>query len=206
MARMPIRELSNGRSINLPDLETSLEHGSDLEACINDDTISDTLIHDADIAGLKLGPLTLSNVVLRQVDLSNASLQRLVVRRGLWRTCRAMGLRLSIELASDLSIEDCRFDYANIGLQKVKGIAVFSSCTFREATLSGDLSNIVFLDCDFIDTEFRATRATNCDLRTSRLTSARGLLTLRGATISTDQAVAISALLATEAGLVVADS
>ncbi len=201
---MPIRELSNGRKVNLPDPES--DGGSDFPDLIIDDTISDTEIHDADLSGSKLGPLTLSNVVLRQVDLSNASLQRLVVRRGLWRTCRAMGVRLSIDLASDLSIEDSRFDYAVIGLQQVKGIAVFSSCTFREATISGDLSNTVFLDCEFIETEFRATRATKCDLRTSRLTSARGLLSLRGATISTEQAVAISGLLATEAGLVVAES
>lgn len=114
-------------------------------------------------------------------------------------------MRLSVDHASDLSIVDCRFDYATIHLEKVKDVAVFTGCSFREATISGNLSNVLFLDCDFVDTEFRATRAAKCDLRSSRLTSARGLLTLRGATISTDQAVSISALIATEAGLIVSD-
>jgi hypothetical protein len=63
---------------------------------------------------------------------------------------------------------------------------------------------VVFADCDFIETEFRATRAAGCDLRSSRFAGARGLLSLRGATISPDQAVAVSGLIAAEAGLVVA--
>lgn len=83
-------------------------------------------------------------------------------------------------------------------------MAVFSGCTFREATISGDLSNVVFADCDFVETEFRVTRAAKCDLRGSRFTDARGLLSLRGAMISPDQAVAISGSIAREAGLIVA--
>jgi uncharacterized protein YjbI with pentapeptide repeats len=79
----------------------------------------------------------------------------------------------------------------------------FKGCTFRETTITGDLSNVRFTDCDFAETEFRATGAAKCDLRGSRLRSAKGLLSLRGAKISPEQAVAASNLIAAEAGLIV---
>ncbi len=185
------------------DLDEVLVDGGDYTGLITEGTIAGSIIRNADLSTAKLGPLTLSNVELHQVDLSNASMQRLTIRRSRWRTCRAIGLRLSIDHASDLSIEDCRLDYATIRLERMKGSAVFTRCSFREATISGDLSNTRFVDCDFVETEFRATRAAKCDLRSSRLASARGLLSLREATISSEQAVAVSLLIAAEAGLIV---
>jgi uncharacterized protein YjbI with pentapeptide repeats len=185
------------------DLDDALVDGGDYTGLVADGTIAASIIQGVDLSRAKLGPLTLSNVSLRQVDLSNASLQRLTARRTEWRTCRAIGLRVSFDHASDLSIMDCRLDYATIHLEKVKGGAVFTGCSFRETTIGGDLSNTRFVDCDFIETEFRATRATKCDFRSSRLLSARGLLSLRGATISSEQAVSACLLIAAEAGLIV---
>ncbi|HEV8558257.1 MAG TPA: pentapeptide repeat-containing protein [Actinophytocola sp.] len=220
---MPSRELAAGRLINLPDvdaenppealgtlageldLESVLVDGGDHTGLVAEGTITGSVLRQVDLSGARWGPLTLVDVLLGQVDLSNASWQRVVARRTELRTCRAIGLRLSVELATDLSIVDCRLDYATLHLEKVKGVAAFTGCSFREATISGDLSNVLFLDCDFTDTEFRVTRAAKCDLRTSRLTSARGLLSLRGATISPEQAVSISTLIAAEAGLIVLD-
>jgi uncharacterized protein YjbI with pentapeptide repeats len=187
------------------DLNDVLVDGGDYTGLVADGTIAASIVRGVDLSGAKLGPLTLSNVSLRQVDLSNASLQRLVARRTEWRTCRAIGLRVSFDHASDLSIVDCRLDYATIRMEKVKGGAVFTGCSFREATIGGDLSNTRFVDCDFVETEFRATRAAKCDLSSSRIASARGLLSLRGATISSEQAVAVSTMIAAEAGLIVAD-
>lgn len=185
------------------DLDEVMVDGGDYSGLVAEGTIAHSTVQNTNLSGAKLGPLTLSDVTLRQVELSNASMQRLVVRRTGWKTCRAIGLRLSIDHASDLSIEDCRLDYATIHLEKVRGSVVFTGCTFKEATIGGDLSNTRFVDCDFVDTEFRAKRAAKCDLRSSRLNSARGLLSLRGATISPEQAVAISTIIAAEAGLIV---
>lgn len=80
---------------------------------------------------------------------------------------------------------------------------MFDGCSLRAAVITGDLSGVVFTDCDLTATEFTATRAQGCDLRGSRLGAARGLLSLRGAKISADQAVDIADALAAEAGLVV---
>lgn len=178
--------------------------GGEYGGLVGEGTIEGSVLSGVDLSGARLNPLTLSNVRLRQVDLSNASLQQVVARRTEWQSCRAVGVRLSLDLAADLSIVDSKFDYATIHVEKVKGVAMFERCSFREATISGDLSNTIFLECDFASTEFRARKATRCDLRTSRLNEARGLLTLKGATISLEQVVGASAMIASEAGLIVA--
>jgi hypothetical protein len=82
---------------------------------------------------------------------------------------------------------------------------VFERCSFRQATIAGNLSNTVFLDCDFDGAQFAARGAKGCDLRTSALLGAHGMQSLAGAAISADQAVAIARVLAAEAGLVVSD-
>jgi hypothetical protein len=187
------------------DLESVEVDGGRHGGVVGDGRIDDSILRNVDLSGAKLGPLTLARTVLQGVDLSNASLQQVVARRARLSSCRAIGLRLSVEYASELVVEDCRLDYAVVHLEKVKGGARFSGCSFREATIGGDLSGVSFSDCDFVDTEFRAVRAARCDLRGSRIDSARGLLSLRGAMISAEQAVSASIVIAAEAGLVVGD-
>jgi uncharacterized protein YjbI with pentapeptide repeats len=185
------------------EFDTVRIEGGDQTNAVGEGTINTAIVERVDLTQAKLGPLTLANVLLRNVELSNASLQRVVARRTAIRASRAIGLKLSLDLAMDLSVEDCRLDYAILNVEKVKGVAVFRGCTFREATISGDLSNVRFQDCDFVETEFRVTRAAKCDLRSSRIDSSKGLLSLRGAMISPEQAVAISGMIAAEAGLIV---
>jgi uncharacterized protein YjbI with pentapeptide repeats len=179
--------------------------GGEHRGAVGDGRIEDSTLRNVDLSEAKLGPLTLAGSTLRGVDLSNASLQQVVGRRTTLHNCRAIGLKLSLDLATELSFDDCRLDYAVLHIEKVKGWAKFSGCSFKEATITGDFSNVRFSDCDFVETEFRAQRAAKCDFRGSRLTSARGLLSLRGATISAEQAVSVSLLIAAETGLIVAD-
>lgn len=150
------------------------------------------------LAGQRWARYVWVDSVLCEVDLSKATLRQVTLRRTEWRGCRAIGLRLSIEHAADLYVEDCRFDYATIHLESVRGAAVFTGCSFREATLRGNLSDVPLVDCDLRQVEFQATRAERCDLRGSRLDEAQGLL---GAMITAQQALLVAPRLAAEAGL-----
>jgi uncharacterized protein YjbI with pentapeptide repeats len=224
------RELSEGRSIRRPaverdelrpqpadfdgtfDVEFALVDSGDqagelaeLAEVIGDGSVAHSVLRRVDLSGARLGPLRLIDSVLEDVELSNASIQRVTANRVELTRCRAIGLRLSVEQASDLYVEECRIDFATIRIVKIKKIAAFVGCSFRETTIAGDLSNAIFLDCDFTDTEFAATNANDCDLRASRLTGARGLRTLRGALITQEQAISVADRLATEIGLVVRD-
>ncbi|HVQ98818.1 MAG TPA: hypothetical protein VMS16_08455 [Mycobacterium sp.] len=220
---MEFRELTEGRSIQRPsidrddlsaesasfkgefDLEYSLVDAGEQAGVTGEGSVAHSVVRRVDLSGSCLGPVTLTDTALEDVDLSNASVQRVTARRVDMLRCRAIGLRLSIEQASDLYVEGCRLDFAAIHIEKVKGIAAFAGCSFRETVISGCLSNVVFLDCDFADTEFEPANAKGCDLRMSRLVGARGLLGLRGALITTEQAASVADRLATEAGLIVRD-
>ncbi|MGH3707533.1 MAG: pentapeptide repeat-containing protein [Pseudonocardiaceae bacterium] len=205
---MEFRELAEGRSIQRPsidrddlsmepagfkgefDLEYSLVDSGEQAGVTGEGSVTHSVVRRVDLSGSRLGPVTLADTAFEDVDLSNASIQRVTACRVEMLRCRAIGLRFSIEQASDLYVEGCRIDFAAIHIEKVKGIAAFVGCSFRETVISGCLSGVVFPDCDFTDTEFEAASAKGCDLRMSRLVGARGLLSLRGALITTEQAVA----------------
>lgn len=159
------------------------------------------LLESVDFSESRFRPLTLTDVRLSRVELSNAQWHSVAARRVELTSARAVGLGLSLDLAGDVYVEGTRLDYAGIHLERTRGLVVFSGCSFREARLGGDLSGVVFRDCDFDGAEFSATAARDADLRTSRLAGARGLHSMRGAIIDVDQLIAVAGQLAAEAGL-----
>ncbi|HVV19353.1 MAG TPA: pentapeptide repeat-containing protein [Pseudonocardiaceae bacterium] len=165
--------------------------------------VRDSVITGVYLTQARLSNLELSNCRLAELDLSNAMLAAIAMRTVELVTCRGIGLSLSIGQAGDLYVEDCTLDYSALEITKVRGVAVFHRCSFRDARITGDLSDVVFAECDFTGAEFTAARADRCDLPESQLVGAQGLLTLRGARITRDQAISVADALATEAGLVV---
>ncbi|MEV6908556.1 pentapeptide repeat-containing protein [Amycolatopsis sp. NPDC051071] len=163
--------------------------------------IARSVVSDVGMANARLDRLALSDVIVEGVDLSNAAIRELTARRVEILRCRAIGLGMAIASATDLYVENGQFDYASIVVERVKGAVVFSGCSFRETVFSGDLSRLTFVDCQFTGTEFAATGAAGCDLRASRLSGVRGLLTLRGARITSEQAVSVAGIIAAESGL-----
>ena len=193
------RQLDGGRRLRRPAGEQEVldELPTDLGVGV--------LLEGLDLAGERREPLTLVDSVLRRCDLAGGSWQQVTVRQVEVVDCRATGLRLSVDLAQDTWVSGCRFDAAVVHVERVRGLLAFVGCTFADALLTGDLSQAVFDDCDFDGAEFALSAATGCDLRTSRLAAARGLLTLRGARVTADQAVGMGPRLAAEAGLAVED-
>ncbi|ANN18711.1 hypothetical protein SD37_25840 [Amycolatopsis orientalis] len=175
--------------------------GGDHDGVRGGGEITRSLVSDVHLANARLDRLAWSDVVFEGVDLSNAVIRELTARRAEILDCRAIGLGVSITSASDLYVENARFDYASVDVVRVKSAVVFSGCSFRETVFSGDLSRLTFVDCQFTETEFAATGAVGCDLRGSRLSGVRGLLTLRGAKITSEQAVSLAGIIAAESGL-----
>jgi uncharacterized protein YjbI with pentapeptide repeats len=185
------------------ELEFADISGGDQSGVTGEGSLSRTVVADVDLSDARLTPLSLSDVVLQGVQLSNAVLGETTARRVEITGTRAIGVQLALAQATDLYVRDSQFDYATVRIGKVKNGAAFSGCSFRETVFIGDLSSIVFENCEFYGTEFEATRAADCDLRGSRLTDVRGLLTMRGARITNEQALSVAAAIATESGLVV---
>jgi uncharacterized protein YjbI with pentapeptide repeats len=162
--------------------------------------IAEVSADGADLSGTRFDPLDLSDVRIDRADLAGARWEGVTARRLAITDSRLVGWRLIASFAEDVLISGCRWDDGGLHLQRGKGSIVFRDCTFSGTTLRGDLSGIVFEDCDLAGAEFGADAARNCDLRTSRLAGAKGLPTLKGARITTDQAIAIADLLAISLG------
>lgn len=185
------------------DLESAHIDDGDQSGVTGEGSIVASLVSSVDLSGSRLSPLSLSDVRFDGVNLSNAAFTATTARRVDLLQCQAIGLQAVFTQASDVFAEDCRFDYSTLRFEQVKNAVIFRRCSFKESVLAGDLSNVVFDDCQFDETEFEATRAAGCDLTESRLVGVRGLLTLRGARITTDQASFLATQIASEAGLTV---
>lgn len=187
------------------DIDRLHVHGGDSSGSRGQDSITHSIVSDIDLTGATIYPLAVSDTRLKGVDLSNTTMQEVKLRRTEWLHGRAIGLHLSADRLEDVYIEEVRFDYATIHAERVKGLVVFRGCSFREAEISGDLSDVVFDECELTGVRFAARTAKGADLKTSRLDGAHGLLSLRGAVITAEQALSIAIQLATEAGLSVDD-
>lgn len=185
--------------------ELALLDGGDQSEVVGEGEIIRSQVRRVNLVGATLDPLELRDSVLAGVDFSRARMPRTTAQRIELVNCRAAGAQLTLVQASDVYAEDCQFDYGTVRVERVKHAVAFSRCSFRETLLVGDLSNVVFADCLFAGTEFEATAAAGCDLRGSTFEGAKGLLSLRGARISSEQALSAAAAIASESGLVVRD-
>ncbi|GAA0267532.1 hypothetical protein [Cryptosporangium japonicum] len=157
----------------------------------------------ADFTGTKFEPLDVSDVRIERSDLAGARWEGVSARRLEIADSRLVGWRLIATFAEDVLITGSRWDNGGLYVRRAKGSIVFRDCTFAGTTLRGDLSGFVFDNCDLAGAEFGADAARKCDLRGSRLEGARGLATLRGALISSDQAIALADVLAAELGFTI---
>jgi len=191
------RELGEKRRLRRP------SGGAEPAETLPEEMAIGVALDGADLAETRRSPLTLVDSVLRRCDLSAAVWQAVTMRQVELLDCRALGLRLSVDLGQDVYVAGGRFDSATLRISRVRGLVVFDGCTFTEAMIGGDLSAVVFTGCTFEGAEFAATAAAGCDLRESRLGGARGLATLRGARVTADQTLTVAPRLAAELGLTV---
>lgn len=169
-------------------------------------SLQNVAVTRSDLSGSRLTELELIDVALSNAVVANAAWEKVTARRVEMLNCQAVGFQLGLLKAEDLYFEECKLDYARLDIDQRRGVIAFHRCTFTEAVLDGDLSGVIFSECEFKGAEFRARRAANCDLTSSRLAGATGLLTLVGAKITEEQAMLVSGQLATEAGLVIASA
>jgi len=181
-------------------------HAEDVDQAdaVGHGSLQNVAVARSNLTGSRLTELELIDVALSNVVVANAAWEKVTARRVELVSCQAVGFQLGLLKAEDLYFEDCKLDYARLDVDQRRGVIAFHRCTFTEATIDGDLSGMVFAECEFKGAEFRARRAANCDLTSSRLDGATGLLTLAGAKITEKQAMTLSGQLATEAGFVIA--
>jgi uncharacterized protein YjbI with pentapeptide repeats len=186
-----------------PDFELSerLFDGLEWTDGQGDGSLDQSVLRSVDFSGTVLSPFEIVDVTVERSMLANARWERATARRLEITDSQLVGWQAQFALAQDVYIADCRADFAGISIGTAKGPVVFERCRFMNATFLGDLSKAVFIDCTFPAADFsRVANAKGCDLRRSELSGINGLMSLRGALITADQAVEIAGELATAAG------
>lgn len=174
--------------------------GGEYSGVSGEGEISRSLLSRLDLSVSRYAALNVADVVLEHADMSNGEWSQVTARRVELVSCRATGWRLSLALAWDVYVADSRLDYSMVEIHKAKGLVVFERCSFSRAQLVGDLSRVLLVNCNLGGVEFCATAARGCDLRSSQVGGASGLMSMRGARITDEQVAAVAEQLAREVG------
>jgi len=106
---------------------------------------------------------------------------------------------------ADGSFEDCtfrnvKFDEAGFRFATFKRVR-FENCMLRAADFgNARFTHVVFTGCDLTDANFASAHCSSVDIRAQDIVAAKGVLGLKGATISTEQLMQLAPLLAAELG------
>ncbi|MEU6246743.1 pentapeptide repeat-containing protein [Glycomyces sp. NPDC047010] len=195
-----LRPLDEGPDYDFEWSERLIE-GADWTGAHGDGSLESSVIRNSDLSGAVLSPFEVVDVAVDHAVLSNARWEQATARRVEIIESQLVGWQAQFALVQDLYVADSRADFAGISIGTAKGPVVFERCRFTNATFLGDLSRAVFIDCVFPGADFsRVANAKGCDLRRSDLGRITGLMSLKGALITADQAVEIAGELATAAG------
>lgn len=135
----------------------------------------------------------------------------LVGRRvtGLVRThlvrCRLTGADLAEATLQDVTFEDCALDMASWRLARVRRVAVLGGRIDALDATAAELTDVTFAGVALAGVVLERARCERVDLTGSDLTPVTAVATLRGATISAAQAVALAARMARVLGVHVRD-
>jgi uncharacterized protein YjbI with pentapeptide repeats len=104
-----------------------------------------------------------------------------------------------------VTFADCKLDDANLRLAKLQRLR-FASCVLAGAELVGaQLDRVAFPASDLAGADLSNARCTEVDLRGARLDGLRGVSSLAGATIGSDQLIGFAPALAQALGIAVRD-
>jgi len=145
-----------------------------------------TTFHRPEFADIRLDSCSLASA-----DWEKGSLSRIEIN-----DCGMVGFRLFDATADDLLVRGSNCEMAYFWKTRFHR-ARFERCMLRRASFEGcDLSGIVFSECDLSGADFRGTKLAGTDFRGSRINGINvGILDLRGAIISPDQAAELVGLL-----------
>ena len=162
----------------------------------------------------------------RDVNLSQVTLRRAVVRDAVFHGCDLANLRARDSSMSrtairssrmtgfawltgdlrDVVFDDCRIDLASFCASKLSDV-VFTGCRLEQADFSdADLTRARFERCDLSGAQFAGARMTGTRLSGCDLTGISGVTSMRGAIIASIDALSLAVTLARGLGITIDDA
>ena len=191
----PPRLPKSPQTVDVAELQAGAEEGS----------WTDALIRDVRLAGLEMDDARFVDCRFERCDLSAVVFTRLSMRRVELADCRLTGVDLGAADLHDVRFTSCKLDDAN--LRGVKGERVtFADCVlggteFAQATLEG----AVFESCKLAGVDLRRAVLAGARFPESDLTDLLGVDGLKGAKLTTQQALQLAPRFAQELGITVLD-
>ncbi len=119
--------------------------------------------------------------------------------------CRLTGAEFAEGQFEDCSFKNIQFDEVGFRFATFKRVR-FEDCVLRHADFSSaKLSHVTFTNCEVEGANFDSASCQNVDVTRQNLVGAKGVLGLKGATISLEQLGQLAPLLASELGFRVED-
>ncbi|MHB1431987.1 MAG: pentapeptide repeat-containing protein [Streptosporangiaceae bacterium] len=183
------------------------------------------LLADLDLSGRSCTSSELDQCRCRGVDLSRTALRRVTVTDTAFERCDLANLRardcslrrVSVHASRmtglvcldgrlrDVSFTECQIDLASFRASRFTDV-LFSGCRLRQADFGdADLSGARFENCDLTGASFNGAKMTGTRLRGCELAGLSGVTSLRGAILTSADAVALALTLAGALGIRVED-
>jgi uncharacterized protein YjbI with pentapeptide repeats len=224
---MPGRQQRTARRDPLaPDLPADLTPGA-----LPDDDLGNGALHvclsfdGTDLSGRESANADIDQCRYRNVNLSHVKLRRAEVRDVVFDRCDLANLRArdcsmsrTAVLASrmtglswvagglrDVLFDGCRMDLASFHSTKLRDV-VFTNCRLDQADFGdADLCGARFTDCDLTGAQFSGALMTGAQIARCELAGIGGVTSMRGATVTSADAMTLAATLAAALGIVITD-
>jgi uncharacterized protein YjbI with pentapeptide repeats len=159
--------------------------------------VEESALHGVTIAAGTLTELVLRDVRLTDCDLSNVSARRGEIRRAELTNARLVGFAIGEGTIEDLRVTGGTMMLASLTQATLRRVA-FTNVNLREASFAqARLVSVGFEDCDLRGADFRGASLVDCTIRGASLDGVAGVASLRGLTMPwTDLVGSVGALAA----------
>jgi uncharacterized protein YjbI with pentapeptide repeats len=220
------RRARKSRSPATPDVPAELTRAELPEADLDDDVVHAGLdIRELDLSGreaagaeldqcryssvsfgeVRLRRATLKDVVFDKCDLANLRARECSIRRASFAASRMTGLTWITGTMQDVTFDGCRIDLGYFSATKISDV-VFTGCRLDQANFGdAELSNVRFENCDLSGVQFSGARLADTRFSGCVLNGISGVTSLRGASMTSADALALAVTLAQALGISIDD-
>ena len=210
----------------VPDLPAELPAASPADQDLEDGGVYELLAFtDLDLSGREVTGAEIEACRYGNVNLSQGRLRRTLIRDVAFDRCdlanlraldcsltrvsvtasRMTGLSWLDDHLRDVTFDGCRIDLSSFRASKFDDV-VFTGCRMEQADfVDADLRGARFEGCDLTGAQFSGARMTGARLTRCELTGISGVTSMRGAIVTSADAVALAFILAGALGITIED-
>jgi uncharacterized protein YjbI with pentapeptide repeats len=185
-------------SLHYPDLDLSSRRAEGVE-------VSRCRFEGTSLVGSRLEKATFTDTVLQRCDLANMSTGNSSMVSSSVSSSRLTGLTWNGGLLRDVLIESCRADLASFRFSRLKKV-VFRDCNLQGADFqNADLRGVRFDQCNLSGAQFSNVQAEGARFANCSLLGIRGVTSLQGAIVRSEDALGLAHSLAAALGIKIED-